>query len=123
MNEPSAQSLIATPQTPLAMLMPDQGTTPTRRSTDRRTHADDLDFVRVSRCASPSRALRVMSSARGKKREMNGARGMARRVARTEPMVVSAVRRMVAIAGDNSAPATTFCQEIKCQKRRSRDTC
>lgn len=42
MKVPNIQSLRGTRQTPEAMLMPDQGTTPTSRKTERRTHADDL---------------------------------------------------------------------------------
>jgi hypothetical protein len=49
-----------------------------------------------------------MSSARGKKCVRNGARGVANRVAQTEPTMVRAVRRMVAYAGEKSAPETTF---------------
>lgn len=56
----------------------------------------------------PWRAARVMSNARGKKWLTIGARGAARAVAQTEPSVVRAVRRSVAYAGENSAPASTF---------------
>lgn len=108
MKDPRMQSLIATPQTPLAILMPDQGTTPTRRSTDKRTHAGDLDLTRVSSSASPSRAVRVMSRARGKKRDIRGASGVANNVARIEPIVVNIVSRRVANTGWNKTPARTF---------------
>lgn len=110
MNAPSMQSLMATPHTPQAMLIPDHGTTPMRRSTERRTHADDLDldFAPRSGSESPSNALRVMSSARGKKWVRNGARGVASRVAQRDPIVVSVVRSTVANAGENRAPARTF---------------
>lgn len=95
------QSVIATPHTPHAMLMPDHGTTPIKRSTDSRTQAGDLFFdwspdASISASEAPSRADRVMSSARGKKCVRKGARGVERSVAHAEPMVVSAVRRMVA---------------------------
>lgn len=107
-NEPSIQSLSATPQTPLAMLIPDQGTTPTSRSTERRTQADDLALARVSTLASPSSALRVISRARGKKWVIKGASGIASSVANKEPRVVNAVKSSVARAGENKAPARTF---------------
>ena len=106
------QSLKATPQTPLAMLIPDHGTTPISRSTERRTQADDLLLVCVFELASPSRALRVKSRARGKKCVRKGARGVARSVANVEPTVVSAVSRRVASAGENRAPAKTFYGEV-----------
>jgi hypothetical protein len=109
MNAPSIQSAIATPQTPLAMLMPDHGTTPIRRRTERRTHADDLVLSRASKPASPSKALRVKSRARGKKCVRNGARGFANSVAKMEPTIVNAVNSRVASAGEKSAPAKTFC--------------
>ncbi len=65
MKEPRRQSSKATPVTPHAMLMPDQGTTPIRRRMERRIHGDVWeaccsDFV-------PSRADRVRSRALGKK--------------------------------------------------------
>jgi hypothetical protein len=113
MNAPRIQSLIATPQTPQAMLIPDQGTTPMRRNTESRTHADDLGFElevdgAKSDFESPSRAFLVRSRARGKKWVRNGASGVASIVAHTEPRVVRVVRRMVAYAGENNAPAKTF---------------
>jgi hypothetical protein len=114
MKAPKTQSPSETPQTPLAILMPDHGTTPTSRKTDKRTHADDLFLcvsVVESSCGlsdSPCNAVRVMSSARGKRYVKNGARGVARRVAHREPMVVSMVRKRVATTGENNAPASTF---------------
>lgn len=108
MNEPRIQSLSATPQTPLAMLIPDQGTTPTSRNTERRTQAGDLVLARVSTLTSPSSALRVISRARGKKWVMKGASGIANSVANIEPRAVSAVNSNVASAGENKAPARTF---------------
>jgi len=45
MNAPAMQSRIDTPVTPHAMLSADQGTTPTKRSTDRRTHAGLLPVL------------------------------------------------------------------------------
>ena len=105
MNEPRMQSLSATPQTPLAMLIPDQGTIPTSRNTERRTQAGDFELARVS---TPSNALRVISRARGKKWVMKGASGIASSVANTEPRVVSVVKSNVASAGENKAPARTF---------------
>lgn len=112
MKDPSMQSEIATPQTPQAMLIPDHGTTPMRRRTDNRTHADDWCLV-VSRSVSsesdvPSRALRVMSNAFGKKCDRYGPIGLAKRVAQADPMVVSAVNKTVANAGEKRAPASTF---------------
>ena len=57
----------------------------------------------------PSIAFRVISSARGKSLTRKGASGAARRLAKMEPTVVSAVRRSVANMGEKSAPARTFC--------------
>ena len=56
----------------------------------------------------PSIAFRVISSARGKSLTRKGASGAARRLAKMEPTVVSAVRRSVANMGEKSAPARTF---------------
>lgn len=110
------QSQIDTPQTPQAMLMPDQGTTPIRRSTERRTQAEDrgLSFSSAPEgtgdaSESPSSAWRVSSRAFGKKRVMRGPRGIARSVAHAEPTVVSAANKMVASPGENRAPPSTFC--------------
>jgi len=108
MKEPSIQSAIATPHTPHAMLIPDQGTTPMRRRIERRTQGDERDFVPDMEPKSPSRTLRVMSRALGKKYVRNGARGVESSVAQTEPIMVSVVRRMVAEDGEKSAPASTF---------------
>jgi hypothetical protein len=102
------------------MLIPDHGTTPIRRSTERRTQADDLFLVRVFTLASPSRALRVKSRARGKKYVRKGASGLAKSVANIEPMLVSAVSKRVASAGENKAPAKTFCKQRKYQIRSLR---
>jgi hypothetical protein len=44
MKVPNMQSLRDTPQTPHAILMPDHGTTPMRRRTERRTQAAVLGF-------------------------------------------------------------------------------
>jgi hypothetical protein len=90
MKVPNIQSLSDTPHTPQAMLMPDHGTTPIRRITERRTHGEDLGSE------PPARALRVISNARGNKMARNGASGVERRVAHREPNVVKVVRRIVA---------------------------
>lgn len=117
MKAPMTQSPSETPHTPHAILMPDHGTTPTNRKTDNRTHADDLllcTSVVESSCGlsdSPWSAVRVMSRARGKRYVRNGARGVARRVAQMDPIVVSVVRKRVAMIGENSAPANTFWNE------------
>lgn len=113
MKAPNIQSVMATPQTPHAILIPDHGTTPIRRRTERRTHAEDRGFDEFpnssrSESESPSRALRVMSNARGKKWVKNGANGVDSIVAHAEPTIVSVVSRIVAYAGENSAPAKTF---------------
>jgi hypothetical protein len=113
MNDPSMQSVMATPHTPQAMLIPDHGTTPIRRNTERRTQADDFGFDLASKesgldCKSPSMALRVISRARGKKCVRNGASGVDNRVAHAEPIVVSAERSIVANTGEKRAPARTF---------------
>lgn len=70
MNVPSAQSERETPQTPQAILIPDHGTTPIKRSIERRTHAADFDDDlavegSISLSAFPLSAERVMSNARG----------------------------------------------------------
>jgi len=113
MNVPSMQSRMDTPQTPQAMFMPDQGTTPMRRRTERRTQGDDLGFKKVpgasgSASESPPRALRVISNARGNNFARKGPRGVERRVAQAEPTVVRVIRRMVAYIGENRAPPRTF---------------
>jgi len=81
------------------MLIPDQGTIPTRRSTDNRTHVGDFVFAPVVKSDSPSRALRVICSARGNRRDREGASGTHRRVAQIEPNVVSAESNNVASTG------------------------
>lgn len=114
MNVPSAQSKSETPHTPHAMLMPDQGTTPMRRSKDRRTQAGDCAFLpAASASAPPSSAVRVSESTRGKNCVMSGASGIASSVADSEPSVVSVVRSSVAEAGLNNAPASTFCRDVR----------
>lgn len=107
--------------------MPDQGTTPISRNTERRTQAGDL-FLDVSaesesrsNSESPLRAARVISRARGKRYVRNGARGVARRVAHAEPVVVRTVRKSVARAGENKAPASTFFF-LKRTEEKKRDT-
>jgi hypothetical protein len=42
MKVPSIESERETPQTPQAILIPDQGTTPIKRKMERRTQGDDL---------------------------------------------------------------------------------
>jgi hypothetical protein len=44
-----------------------------------------------------------------------GARGLERRVAHIEPIVVNVVNRRVASAGWKSAPARTFCNSYSYQ--------
>lgn len=111
MKEPRKQSEMATPQTPEAMLMPDHGTTPTSRRIESLTQVEDLLFAPndcISASASPSKAARVISSAFGKYWVRKGASGDDSIVAQSEPIVVSRVRRSVAKAGENKAPANTF---------------
>lgn len=81
------------------MLIPDQGTTPTRRRTDNRTHVGDFDFTPVVKFDSPSKALRVICSARGNRRDREGANGTHKRVAQIEPSVVNAESNNVARMG------------------------
>lgn len=121
------QSQNGTPQRPQAILIPDQGITPIKRSTDNRTQGDVLDGGRgrgddddddafftgtVSLACtvgmSPSRTFRVMTNARGKKWVTRGERGLARRMEIKAPIVVMIVINNVAIAGGNKAPARTF---------------
>lgn len=112
MNAPSMQSNRGTPETPQAILIPDQGTTPISRRTERRIHADctvESGFDRDD----PWRAARVMSRARGKKCERTGARGAERRVEQAEPIMVRKDRRTTARTGENKAPARTFCKISK----------
>lgn len=102
---PRKQSQTATPQTPQAMLMPDQGTTPMSRRIDNRTHAAE----RSALASPPSRTTRVIARGRGKNCVRNGPRGAARQLADRDPTVVSNVRSMIESAGGKSAPASTFC--------------
>ena len=99
MNAPKKQSVRGTPQTPHAMLIPDQGTTPMRRSIDKRTQAGDLGADPAAKSVSPSKAFRVISSARGKNLLRTGARGALRAVAITDPTVVKKVNSKVANRG------------------------
>lgn len=115
MKDPNIQSTNETPHTPHAMLIPDQGTTPTRRRIESRTQAGDFELVLISDSGSDSNALRARASGRGKKRVRIGARGVARRDANIEPMVVTSVRRSVAHNGERRAPARTFY--VKLRKR------
>ena len=81
------------------MLIPDQGTTPTRRSIDKRTQAGDFGADPTVKSVSPSKAFRVMSRARGKSLLRTGARGALRAVAITDPTVVKNVNSKVANKG------------------------
>ena len=111
MKVPNMQSVKETPQTPQAILMPDQGTTPINRNMESLTQGADLVLESSSLVGSeesPASAFRVISSARGNMYDKKGARGAARRVAHSEPMVVRAVSMMVANAGEKRAPASTF---------------
>ena len=100
MKVPMKQSQIETPITPQATLMPDQGTTPTRRRIVTRIQTGVL--------ASPSKALRAALRAFGKKWVMNGAMGVESNVAQIDPSVVRSANTTVARAGEKSAPARTF---------------
>jgi len=110
-KDPRKQSRTATPQTPHATFNPAHGTMPTRRSIDKRTHADDFgdcpEFDK-SLLEEPSSAVLVMANTRGKTFTRNGAKGAERRLAQTEPIEVRDVRRMVAKKGEKRAPANTF---------------
>ena len=97
------------------MLMPDHGITPIRRKIDRRTQGADFEFESASvefgfelELEPPSRASLVIARARGKALLRNGANGAANKVAKIDPIVVNRVRRRVAYAGENNAPARTF---------------
>lgn len=65
MNVPRKQSVIETPQTPHAMLRPDQGTTPIRRRIDSRIHTGVLFCEVEFESESPCRAFLVTARARG----------------------------------------------------------
>lgn len=110
MKAPSKQSVIETPQTPQAMFIPDQGTTPMRRKIERRTQVDEVDLMTLSvfEFGSPSNAERVIARARGKNWVRKGARGFESMVAQAEPIVVRVVRSMVARTGGKRTPARTF---------------
>jgi hypothetical protein len=96
--------------------MPDQGTIPMRRSTDRRAQGledvegEVLADLRESELAGevPWRALRVRAMAEGKKRVMMGVRGAARMVERTDPIVVRLVCKRVAQKGARRVPVNIF---------------
>lgn len=109
MNAPTAHSHSRTPTTPQAMLIPLQGTMPTRRMITRRTHVGVVGFRLSEELGeSPLRACRVKVRARGKKTERMEERGVARRVARRDPIVVRRVCRSVAWMGDIIVPTNTF---------------
>lgn len=110
MKVPKMQSERETPQTPQAILMPDQGTTPINRRTDRRTQGEDLveAWSSFGSDESPPSAFLVISRARGNMEERKGAKGVHSSVAHAEPIVVSTVSKMVAKAGEKRAPASTF---------------
>ena len=65
MNVPRKQSVMETPQTPHAMLRPDQGTTPIKRRIDNRIQTGVLFCVVEFESESPCRAFLVTASARG----------------------------------------------------------
>jgi len=65
MNVPRKQSAIETPQTPHAMLRPDQGTTPIKRRIDNRIQTGVLFCEVEFESESPCRAFLVTASARG----------------------------------------------------------
>lgn len=99
--------------------MPDHGMTPMRRKIDRRTHGEDFELELDSEEFSlefelepPSRASRVIARARGKALLRKGAKGAANKEANIDPIVVNVVRRRVAYAGENNAPARTFYIKI-----------
>ena len=64
-NDPRKQSAIETPQTPHAMLRPDQGTTPIKRRIDSRTQTGVLFCEVEVESKSPCRAVFVTARARG----------------------------------------------------------
>src|SRR6266851_1201986 len=106
MRVPREQSHKATPRTPQAMLIPDQGTIPTSRKTVKRTQVGDVALVPGPESAS--NMLRANANGRGKKWVRKGERGAARSVARRDPIVVSTASNSVAKTGENKAPARTF---------------
>lgn len=95
-NDPSMESDSGTSHTPQAMLIPDHGTTPMRRRTERRTQAGDVDLPEISGSAEPDKALRVISSARGKRLVKKGPSGFESKEAHADPSMVRVVSRMVA---------------------------
>lgn len=124
MNAPKKQFRKDTPVIPQATFSADQGTTPTNRRTDNRTQAgvppEDEEAVALLDCEEfgptdeedgeeePSKACLVISMGRGNARDKVGARGMARRVEKIEPRLVSKVMTNVASKGWKRAPARTF---------------
>lgn len=123
MNAPKKQFLRDTPVIPQATFSADQGTTPTNRRTDNRTQAgvppEDVEEEAFGLLEfgptdeedgeeEPSKACLVISMGRGNARDKVGARGMARRVEKIEPRLVSRVMTNVASKGWKRAPARTF---------------
>ncbi|CAG8540551.1 11835_t:CDS:2 [Acaulospora colombiana] len=118
-NAPIAHWSKGTEHTPEAILMPDQGTIPMRRRTERRAHGleevEDGDLAVDDRREAvvlvdevPWRALRVRAMAEGKKRVMMGVSGVAKMVERTEPIVVNVVCKRVAQKGESNVPVNIF---------------
>ena len=67
---------------------------------------------------SPSSAARVSSNAFGNHHKSSGERGVARRVAQTDPNVVRKVNRKVASTGGNRAPPITFWKNLAREEQR-----
>jgi hypothetical protein len=114
MNAPTTQSETLNPVTPLAILIPDHGTMPTRRIIERRTQTGvvgGLEEPLMSEVEGegPWRAYFVRMRALGKMRMMRGPTGVARREERREPPAVTVVWRMVAGMGGSKNPVRTFC--------------
>ena len=120
MNAPTAQSQTRTPVTPQAILMPDHGTTPTRRIIERRTQMGVIDLetplISGMEGEGPWRADFVRVRALGKKRTTRGPTGVARREERREPPVVMVAWRMVAGMGGSRIPVRMFCVK-SCQTK------
>lgn len=120
MNAPTAQSQTRTPVTPQAILIPDHGTIPTRRSIERRTQMGviglETPLISGVEGEGPWRADFVRVRALGKKRTTRGPTGVARREERREPPVVMVAWRMVAGMGGRRIPVRMFCTK-RCETK------
>jgi len=126
MNAPTAQSQTRTPVTPQAILMPDHGTMPTRRMTERRAQTGvlglEVPLISGVEDGLPWRADFVRVMALGKKRMTRGPMGVARSEERREPPVVMVAWRMVAGMGGSKIPVRMFCAKEPSDENNTKDS-